>query len=77
MGDTGGFTKVIVDKSSGEILGAHLIGPGVTELLPAVALGITQELTAKEIASTIFAHPTLSETVMESFGAALGEAINL
>lgn len=77
MGDTGGFTKVVVDKSSGEILGAHLIGPGVTELLPAVALGITQELTAKEIASTIFAHPTLSETVMESFGAALGEAINL
>lgn len=77
MGDTGGFTKVVVDKSSGEILGAHLIGPGVTELLPAVALGITQELTAKDIATTIFAHPTLSETVMESFGAALGEAINL
>ncbi|MDI7190266.1 dihydrolipoyl dehydrogenase [Leptospira santarosai] len=77
MGDTGGFTKVIVDQSSGEILGAHFIGPGVTELLPAVALGITQELTAKEIATTIFAHPTLSETVMESFAAALGEAINL
>ncbi|WP_017850710.1 dihydrolipoyl dehydrogenase [Leptospira interrogans serovar Szwajizak] len=77
MGDTGGFTKVIVDKTSGEILGAHLIGPGVTELLPAVSLGISQELTAKEIASTIFAHPTLSETVMESFGAALGEAIHL
>ncbi|TGL75298.1 dihydrolipoyl dehydrogenase [Leptospira yasudae] len=77
MGDAGGFTKVIVDKATGEILGAHLIGPGVTELLPAVALGITQELTAKEIATTIFAHPTLSETVMESFGAALGEAINL
>ncbi|XDD49076.1 dihydrolipoyl dehydrogenase [Leptospira sp. WS92.C1] len=77
MGDVGGFTKVIVDKNSGEILGAHLIGPGVTELLPAVALGITQELTAKNIASTIFAHPTLSETVMESFAAALGEAINL
>ncbi|MDV6235102.1 dihydrolipoyl dehydrogenase [Leptospira ellisii] len=77
MGDVGGFTKVVVDKKSGEILGAHLIGPGVTELLPAVALGITQELTAKDIASTIFAHPTLSETVMESFAAALGEAINL
>lgn len=77
MGDAGGFTKVIIDKSSGEILGAHLVGPGVTELLPAIALGITQELTAKEIASTIFAHPTLSETVMESFGASLGEAINL
>ncbi|PJZ29150.1 dihydrolipoyl dehydrogenase [Leptospira kmetyi] len=77
MGDAGGFTKVVIDKSSGEILGAHLVGPGVTELLPAVALGITQELTAKEIASTIFAHPTLSETVMESFGASLGEAINL
>ncbi|MBM9501303.1 dihydrolipoyl dehydrogenase [Leptospira sp. 201903071] len=77
MGDAGGFTKVIVDQNSGEILGAHLIGPGVTELLPTVALGITQELTAKEIASTIFAHPTLSETVMEAFGAALGEAINL
>ncbi|MGJ4753841.1 dihydrolipoyl dehydrogenase [Leptospira kmetyi] len=77
MGDAGGFTKVVIDISSGEILGAHLVGPGVTELLPAVALGITQELTAKEIASTIFAHPTLSETVMESFGASLGEAINL
>ncbi|TGM00562.1 dihydrolipoyl dehydrogenase [Leptospira barantonii] len=77
MGDAGGFTKVVIDKSSGEILGAHLVGPGVTELLPAVALGMTQELTAKEIASTIFAHPTLSETVMESFGASLGEAINL
>ncbi|TGK39341.1 dihydrolipoyl dehydrogenase [Leptospira gomenensis] len=77
MGDVGGFTKVVVDKKSGEILGAHMIGPGVTELLPAVALGITQELTANDIASTIFAHPTLSETVMESFAAALGEAINL
>lgn len=64
-----GFVKLISDKQYGELLGGHLIGPDVTELLPELTLAQKWELTAYEVAANVHAHPTLSEALME---AALG-----
>ena len=66
MNEKNGFVKIIADAQYGEILGAHLVGPEVTELLPELALAHTWELTAEEIARTVHAHPTLSEALMEA-----------
>ncbi|MCD6290067.1 MAG: dihydrolipoyl dehydrogenase [Anaerolineae bacterium] len=76
LGDREGFAKIIVDAKYGEILGAHLVGPEVTELLPELVLARTWELTVEEIARSVHAHPTLSESVMEAAHAALGQAIH-
>jgi dihydrolipoamide dehydrogenase len=65
LGESGGFVKLITDKQYGEILGAHMIGPDVTELLPELTLARSAELTPEEIARNIHAHPTLSETLKE------------
>lgn len=72
-----GFVKIIADAKYGEILGAHLVGPEVTELLPELALAHTWELTTEEIARTVHAHPTLSETLMEAAHAVMGQAIHI
>ncbi len=64
-----GFVKIVADAKYGEILGAHFIGPDVTELLPEFVLAKGNELTVEQIAQAVHAHPTLSETLME---AALG-----
>lgn len=77
MGDTAGLVKIISDQKHGEILGAHLIGPGATELIAELTLGANMELTVKELMNTIHAHPTLSEGIMEAAAAVLGEAINI
>ncbi len=69
MGDTGGFVKLITGKKHGEILGAHMVGHGVTELIAEMGLARRLEATADELISTMHAHPTLSEAVHE---AALG-----
>lgn len=61
-----GFVKVISDAKYGEILGAHMIGPDVTELLPELTLARYAELTPEEIARNVHAHPTLSETLKEA-----------
>lgn len=66
MGETVGFVKLISDAKYGEILGAHMIGPEVTELLPEYTLAQYAELTAEEIARNVHAHPTLSEVLMEA-----------
>ena len=66
LGEREGFIKIIADAKYGEILGAHLIGPEVTELLPELALARTWELTPEEIARTVHAHPSLSESLMEA-----------
>ncbi|MBE2266671.1 MAG: dihydrolipoyl dehydrogenase, partial [Anaerolinea sp.] len=58
LGETAGFVKLISDKKYGEILGAHLIGPDVTELLPELTLARNAELTPEEIARNVHAHPT-------------------
>lgn len=72
-----GFVKIIADAKYGEILGAHLVGPEVTELLPELALAHTWELTTEEIARTVHAHPTLSEALMEAAHAVEGQAIHI
>ncbi|MEP6854474.1 MAG: dihydrolipoyl dehydrogenase, partial [Pedococcus sp.] len=59
LGDTAGFVKVVADAKHNEIIGAHLIGPDVTELLPVLTLAQKWDLTADEVARNVFAHPTL------------------
>jgi len=66
LGDYTGWVKIISDAAYGEILGAHMIGPDVSELLPELTLAQSMELTAAEIAHNVHAHPTLSEAVMEA-----------
>jgi len=65
LGETTGWVKIIIEAKFGEILGAHMIGPEVTELLPELTLARMMELTPAEIARNVHAHPTLSETLME------------
>ncbi len=77
LGDYAGFAKIIVDEKYGEILGAHLIGPEVSELLPELTLAQQNELTVSEIAANIHAHPTLSEALMEAAEMAEGHAIHI
>ena len=76
LGEREGFVKILADATSGEILGAHMVGPEVTELLPELALARTWELTPDEIARTVHAHPTLSEAVMEAAHGVFGKAIH-
>jgi dihydrolipoamide dehydrogenase len=77
MGDYGGFVKIVVDEKYGELLGASMIGPEVTELLPELTLARMMELTPHEIARNIHAHPTLSEVLMEAAHGAEGNAIHI
>lgn len=77
LGESTGWVKLITAADSGEILGAHLIGPEVTELLPELTLAQMMELTPAEIARNVHAHPTLSETLMEVAHAAEGAAIHM
>ncbi len=77
LGDPVGFVKIVADAEYNEILGAHLIGPEVTELLPALTLAQRWDLTADEVARNVFAHPTLSEAVKEAVEGIAGHMINL
>jgi dihydrolipoamide dehydrogenase len=76
-GDKDGFAKIISDAKYGEILGAHIIGHNVTELLPELTLARMNELTAEEIARNVHAHPTMSEAIMEAAHAVEGQAIHI
>ncbi len=76
LGDATGFVKLISDKKYGEMLGAHLIGPDVTELLPELTLARYAELTPAEIARNVHAHPTLSEAIKEAAHGLEGHMIN-
>ena len=76
LGDSAGFVKVVADAKHNEILGAHMIGPDVTELLPVLTLAQKWDLTADEVARNIFAHPTLSEGVKEAVEGIVGHMIN-
>src|SRR5262249_18196305 len=73
---TAGFAKVIAEPRYGEIVGAHIVGYGATELIAELAVAMTLEATTAEIAGTPHAHPTLSEAIMESALAAEGRGIN-
>jgi dihydrolipoamide dehydrogenase len=77
LGEREGFVKIVADEDTGEILGASLIGPEVTELLPELVLARTWELTPEEIARTVHAHPTLSEALMEAAHGVFGQPIHI
>jgi len=77
LGDYAGWGKLVVDAKYGEILGGHLVGPEVTELLPELTLAQRMELTPAEIARNVHAHPTLSEVLMEAAHDAEGHAIHI
>lgn len=66
MGETEGLIKVIFEATTGELLGAHMVGAEVTELIQGFVLALTNELTEAEIMHTVFPHPTLSEMMPES-----------
>jgi dihydrolipoamide dehydrogenase len=76
-GDAEGFVKLIFDKRYGELLGVHMIGENVTELLSELVLARKLEATEAEIIEAMHPHPTLSEAVMEAAGVADGRAIHL
>ncbi len=77
LGERDGFIKIISDAKYGEILGAHMVGPDVTEMLPELTLAQNNELTAVEIAHNVHAHPTLSEALMEAAHGVEGQAIHV
>jgi dihydrolipoamide dehydrogenase len=77
LGDNTGFVKLISDKKYGEILGAHMIGPDVTELLPELTLARFAELTPFEISRNVHAHPTLSEALKEAAHGLEGHMITM
>ncbi|MET9039220.1 dihydrolipoyl dehydrogenase [Streptomyces mirabilis] len=77
FGDTVGFVKLVSDARYGELLGAHLIGPDVTELLPELTLAQKWDLTVTELIRNVHAHPTLSEAVQDALHGLAGHMINL
>jgi dihydrolipoamide dehydrogenase len=77
LGEPNGLIKTIFDAKSGELLGAHMIGAEVTELIQGYVVAKTHETTREALAGTIFAHPTLSEAMHESVLDALGQAIHI
>jgi dihydrolipoyl dehydrogenase len=77
MGETEGLVKTIFDSKTGALLGAHMIGAEVTELIQGFAIGKTLETTEAELIATIFPHPTLSEMMHESVLDAFGRALHI
>jgi len=77
LGDYAGWVKLITDARYGEILGAHMIGPEVTELLPELTIAQMAELTAAEISRNVHAHPSLTEVLMEVAHVSEGHAIHM
>jgi len=77
LGESAGWVKIVTNAEDGESLGAHMIGPEVTELLPELTIAQMMELTPTEIARNVHAHPTLSEVLMEAAHSVEGHAIHL
>jgi len=77
LGARVGFVKLISDAKYGEILGAHIVGPDATELLPEISLAQMMEITPAEIARNVHAHPTLGEVLMEAAHAVEGHPIHM
>ncbi|OCW56547.1 dihydrolipoyl dehydrogenase [Hoeflea olei] len=76
LGEDQGMVKTIFDKKTGELLGAHLVGAEVTELIQGFVVAMNLETTEEELMHTIFPHPTISETLKESVLDAYGRALN-
>lgn len=77
LGEPDGLVKTIFDKKTGELLGAHMIGSEVTELIQGFVVAMNLETTEEDLMHTIFPHPTLSETMKESVLDAYGQALNI
>ena len=77
LGEADGLVKTVFDAETGELLGAHMIGAEVTELIQGYVIAKTGELTDQELAHTIFPHPTLSEMMLEAVLAADGAALHI
>jgi dihydrolipoamide dehydrogenase len=77
VGETDGFIKVIADKKSEQILGVHMVGADVTDLISEAALAIEMGATLDDLALTVHPHPTLPEALMEATEAAKGKAIDI
>ncbi len=76
IGETEGWVKMVCEETTGELLGAQLIGPDVSELLPELTLANSMEATYEELAHNIHAHPTLSEAVMEAAAVLAGTSVH-
>ncbi|WP_331750381.1 MULTISPECIES: dihydrolipoyl dehydrogenase [unclassified Streptomyces] len=77
LGEPGGFVKLVADAKHGELLGGHMIGADVAELLPELTLAQKWDLTAAELARNVHTHPTLGEALQEAFHGLTGHMINL
>ena len=77
LGEDQGLTKVIFDKKTGQLLGAHMVGAEVTELIQGFVVAMNLETTEEELMHTVFPHPTLSETMKEAVLDAYGRVLNL
>ncbi|MEP6784895.1 MAG: dihydrolipoyl dehydrogenase [Sphingomonadales bacterium] len=77
LGEAEGFVKTVFDAKTGELLGAHMIGAEVTELIQGYTVGKTAELVETDFMNTVFPHPTLSEMMHESVLAAYGRALHI
>lgn len=76
LGETDGWVKVLFDRTSGKLIGAHMIGPSVSELVPVFSLAMTLGATREKLVHTIFPHPTLSEALHEAILASQAGAIH-
>ena len=76
ISNTFGFVKTLFNSETGEFLGAHLIGPDVTEMISTFGIAISSESTEDEFINTVFAHPTLSESIHESVLSAFGKPLH-
>jgi dihydrolipoamide dehydrogenase len=76
-GETEGFVKVLFDDATGALIGAHLIGEGVTEIIQGFVVAMALEATEAELMATVFAHPTLSEAMHEATLDAYGMVLHI
>ena len=72
-----GFVKVIIDKKTDHILGAHMIGENVTEMISGIVVARQNKLKGRDILHAVHPHPTMSEAIMEAIANAYGEAIHV
>ena len=77
LGEAEGFTKTVFDAKTGELLGAHMVGAEVTEMIQGFVIGKTLETTEAELMQTVFPHPTISESMHESVLASYGRALHI
>ena len=77
LGEDQGLAKVLFDRKTGALLGAHLVGAEVTELIQGFVVAMNLETTEEELMHTIFPHPTISETMKEAVLDAYGRVLNM